>query len=240
MPSTVRDHHRSRRVVVQHLILAIKPAAIRVDQGDLGVVVLAAQDDAKEQALEQFKHKDEVDVVWRSFELDPNLKTDPDKNLYEYFAEMKGMPIEKAREMNQHVAQAAKEVGLDFNLEDVIIANSLKAHRLIHMADSKGLGTNAKEALFKAHFTEGKNIDDLTTLAEIGATLGFEVEEVIKTLSSEAFTDEVRRDEAEAGALGIRGVPFFVIDNKYGVSGAQSPETFLQALNKSWEEQNPA
>ena len=193
-----------------------------------------------EQALEQFEHKDKVEVVWRSFELDPYLKTDPDKNLYEYFSEIKGMPIEKAREMNQHVAQAAREVGINFNLDDVVLANSLKAHRLIQMSNVKGLGSQAEEALFKAHFTEGKNIDDLTTLAEIGATLGFELEEVIKTLSSEAFTDEVRRDEAEAGALGIRGVPFFVIDNKYGVSGAQSPATFLQTLNKSWEEQNPA
>lgn len=193
-----------------------------------------------EQALEQFEHKDKVEVVWRSFELDPYLKTDPEKNLYEYFSEIKGMPIEKAREMNQHVAQAAKEVGINFNLEDVVIANSLKAHRLIQMSIAKGLGGQAEEALFNAHFAEGKNIDDLTTLAEIGATLGFEVEEVIKTLSSDALTDEVRRDEAEAGALGIRGVPFFVIDNKYGVSGAQSPEVFLQTLKKSWQEQNPA
>src|SRR5690606_30253879 len=128
-----------------------------------------------EQALEKFEHKDEVEVIWRSFELDPNLQTQTDKNIYEFFAEIKGMSVEKAKELNHQVGEIAKEIGLDFKFDDVVIANSFMGHRLIQFAKTKNLGAAAEEALFKAHFSEGKNIDDLSTLAEVGASIGLEV-----------------------------------------------------------------
>jgi predicted DsbA family dithiol-disulfide isomerase len=189
-----------------------------------------------EAALEKFPYKDKVEVVWRSFELDPYLKTQPDKNIYEYLAELKGIPVEKARELNLSVKQTAKEIGLDFNLDEMIVANSFNGHQLIHLAKTKKIGAEAEEALFKANFIDGKNIDDIAVLVQIGTSIGISEEEVTKALSSNAFRDDVRKDEMEANSIGVRGVPFFVLNDKYAVSGAQSPDVFLQALEKSWKE----
>ena len=189
-----------------------------------------------EAALEQFPYKDKVEVVWRSFELDPYLKTQTDKNIYEFFAELKGISVEKAKELNLSVKQAASEIGLDFNLDDMVVANSFKGHQLIQLAKTKNLGAEVEEALFKANFTDGKNIDDISVLVQIGTSIGIPEEEVAKAISSNVFRDDVRKDEMEANSIGVRGVPFFVFDDKYAVSGAQSPEVFLQALEKSWEE----
>lgn len=188
-----------------------------------------------ETALAQFEHKDQVEVVWHSFELDPNIKTDTATDSNTYLARIKGQTREWAQQMNQHVTQIASEVGIDFNIDKSVIANSFNAHRLIQLANSRGLGATAEEALFKAHFTDGKNIDDIDTLIAIGAEIGIDVTETTTMLTGDAFTQKVREDEAIAQHLGINGVPFFVLDDKYGVSGAQAPETFLGALNKAWE-----
>lgn len=189
-----------------------------------------------EAALEQFPYKDKVEVVWRSFELDPYLKTQTDKNIYEFFAELKGISVEKAKELNLSVKQAASLIGLDFNLDNMVVANSFKGHQLIQLAKTKNLGAEVEEALFKANFTDGKNIDDISVLVQIGTSIGIPEEEVAKAISSNVFRDDVRKDEMEANSIGVRGVPFFVFDDKYAVSGAQSPEVFLQALEKSWGE----
>jgi predicted DsbA family dithiol-disulfide isomerase len=189
-----------------------------------------------EKALERFPHKDQVEVVWKSFELDPNLKTQTDINIYDYFAEMKGMPREQAEEMFGHVTAVAKEVGLNFNLEASILANSFKAHRLIQFAKYKGLGDAIEEQLFKVHFIEANNIDDLNVLMEAGQAIGLDADELKVVLTSDAFADDVKLDELAAQQIGVRGVPFFVFDDKYGVSGAQSPDLFLQTLEKAWAE----
>lgn len=189
-----------------------------------------------EKALAKFEHKDQVEVVWKSFELDPTLKTQTNINVYDYFADMKGMPRAQAVDMFEHVTAVAKEVGLNFKLEESILANSFNAHRLIQFAKYKGLGDEIEEQLFKLHFTEAKNIDDFDVLVEAGRLIGLDEDELKEVLSTDAFTDEVKLDELAAQQIGIRGVPFFVFDEKYGVSGAQSPDVFLDTLEKAWAE----
>jgi predicted DsbA family dithiol-disulfide isomerase len=189
-----------------------------------------------EKALEKFPHKDEVEVVWRSFQLDPKLQTQTDKKVYEHFAEYKGMSPKYAEQMHNRAAQIAKEVGLNFNFDKAVVANSFNAHRLIQFAKTKGLGNEAEEQLFKAYFTEGKNIDDISTLIETGTTIGLNKKELKEVLASDAFAEEVHQDELTALKVGVRGVPFFVFNDKYAVSGAQPVDTFLRTLENSWEE----
>lgn len=189
-----------------------------------------------ELALEKFPHKDQVEVTWRSFQLDPALETQKDVNIYDYFSKVKGVSKDQAREMFNNVTQIAREVGLNFNIEQSIVANSFNAHRLIQLAKSKGLGDEMEEALFIIHFTAGKNIDDKKILEETGISVGLDKGEVKAMLDSNAFSRDVKQDEDAAQTIGVRGVPFFVFNDKYAVSGAQSPETFLQVLEKSWEE----
>ncbi|MEO6908657.1 MAG: DsbA family oxidoreductase [Abditibacteriaceae bacterium] len=193
-----------------------------------------------EIALEQFPHKDNIEVVWHSFELDLNLKTDPSANSLERLAQRKGMTIQQAQQMVQHVSDAAKEADLHFDTSKTVTANSFNAHRLIQLAKTKGLGKEAKEQLLKAFFIDSKNIDDDQTLTEIGSLIGLDPDEVEKLLSSNAYEEAVRQDEMQAQNLGINGVPFFIFNNKYAVSGAQSPATFLQALEQSWGESEEA
>lgn len=189
-----------------------------------------------EMALEKFEHKKDVEVEWKSFELDPNLTTQNTVNATDHLADMKGISKERANEMQQYVKQVATEVGLDFHPDKAVVANSFNAHRLIQFAKTKGLGSEAEEALFKAHFTEGKNIDNADTLMNIGVSIGLDKSDINKILDSEEFSKQVRNDERQAQLIGINGVPFFVLNNKYGVSGAQSPETFSQALAQAWED----
>lgn len=189
-----------------------------------------------ENALEKFSNKNEVEVNWRSFELDPSLETNPAINSVEYISQVKGISKQQGLEMHQHVINVAKEVGLHFDFEKSVVANSFNAHRLIQFAKSQGKGNEMEEALFKAHFTDGKNIDDKQILMQIGTAIGIDEKSIQNVLDSNAFADEVRNDEQQAQLLGVRGVPFFVLNNKYGISGAQSSETFLSALEQTWEE----
>lgn len=189
-----------------------------------------------EAALERFPHKDKVEVIWRSFQLDPNLKTRTDISTYDYFAEIKGQTREEAIQMHQYVSEVAGKVGLRFDFDNAIVANSFNAHRLIQFARTEGLGDEAEELLFRSHFTEGKNIDDKEVLLQIGISLGLGETAVKEVLESDAYAKEVQEDELRARAIGVRGVPFFVFNDKNAISGAQSPEVFLDTLLKSWEQ----
>lgn len=189
-----------------------------------------------EMALEKFPHKDEVEVTWHSFQLDPDLVTKTDVNAVDYISEIKDIPRKQAIEMHHHVTQVAKEAGLNFNFDKAVVANSFKAHRLIQLAKTHGLGNEAEEELFKAHFVEGKNIDDNEILTQTGIAIGLDEKEVQEMLSSDAFSVEVKQDEMQARSIGVSGVPFFVLNNKYAVSGAQSPDTFLEVLEQTWKE----
>ncbi|MEO5649291.1 MAG: DsbA family oxidoreductase [Ginsengibacter sp.] len=189
-----------------------------------------------EMALDKFSHKDKVKVTWHSFELDPSLETNPGINSIEHISRVKGISKQEGLEMHKHVISVAEEVGLNFDFEKSVVANSFNAHRLIQFAKSQEKGNEVEEELFKAHFTDGKNIDDKETLAQIGITIGLDEKSVKEVLDSNAFADEVKNDEQQAQLLGVRGVPFFVLNNKYGISGAQSSDTFLDALEQTWEE----
>jgi predicted DsbA family dithiol-disulfide isomerase len=189
-----------------------------------------------EDALQQFKHKDDVEIEWKSFQLNPDLVTDPIINITQYLADIKGWPLDHAKQMNDHVTQMAAEVGLTYDFDKAVVANSFDAHRFAHLAKHHGLGDEAEEALFKAYFTEGKNIADHDILAELGTEIGLDKAEVEQTLATNNYAADVKQDIARAQHLGIHGVPFFVMDNKYGVSGAQDTPVFLQTIEKAYDE----
>ncbi len=188
-----------------------------------------------ELALKEFPHRDEVEIIWKSFQLDPSIQTDTNKSAYQFLAERKGISNEQAIQMHSNVTNIAKEVGIEFNFEKAVVANSFDAHRFSHLAKQKGLQNEAEESLFKAYFTEGKNTADYNTLVQIGNEIGMDGEEVKQVLLNNEFADEVKHDINEAEQFGISGVPFFVFNRKYAISGAQSSDVFLQTLNKVWE-----
>jgi len=188
-----------------------------------------------EKAMEQFSGASEVEVEWKSFQLNPDLKTEAGKNINQHLAEVKGWSLEKAAEMNAHVTQMATESGLDYHLDKAVVANSMDAHRLSHLAKKHGVQDALEELLFAAYFTQGKNTADHEVLLEIGSKAGLEREEMKAVLSSDTYTEEVNLDILVAQQLGVRGVPFFVFDRKYGVSGAQPAEVFLETLKKASE-----
>jgi predicted DsbA family dithiol-disulfide isomerase len=190
-----------------------------------------------ENALAQFPQKDNIEIEWKSFQLNPELVGSSGQSIHEYLAERKGWTLDYAKQLNNQVTGMAAEVGLEYNFDKAVVANSFDAHRFAHLAAKHGLGDAAEESLFKAYFTEGKDISDREVLAELGAGIGLDAEEVRSTLSSNTYAREVQQDIAEAAALGARGVPFFVIDRKYAVSGAQPEDIFLKALQQSFNEQ---
>lgn len=189
-----------------------------------------------EAALNEFSDKNEIEIEWKSFQLDPTIPKTFDRklNVYEYLAERKGMSVEQSKKMHEHVTETAKKVGLNYNFDKAIIANSFNAHKFIQLAKTKGLGDQAEEALFKAYFIEGKDIADSEILILLGKELGLDEDEIASALSSEEFTTRVNQDINEATQIGVTGVPFFVFDRKYAVSGAQPIETFLNALKQSY------
>jgi len=189
-----------------------------------------------EMALAGFAHKDEVEVTWHSFELEPGLVTEPGKSTYDYLAERKGMSRAAAIQALQQMTATAAEVGLAFDFDKAVVANSFDGHRLIHLAKSAGLGNEGKERMLKAYYTEGANIDDRATLQQLGEEMGLDATAVSDMLQGDAFAADVRKDEATAQANGINGVPFFVFNGKYAVSGAQPPSTFLETLEYAWKE----
>lgn len=189
-----------------------------------------------EKALEQFPHKNEINIIWKSFQLDPDSVTDPNLNAIAHLAQRKGWSKEQATETTQHVTDIAKQVGLDFHFEKAVVANSFDAHRLSHLAKKYNKQNELEEKLFAAYFTEGKNTSDHTTLLQIGKDLKLDEKEITDVLKSDAYAEDVEHDISESQQIGVRGVPFFVIDRKYAVSGAQEPDTFLNALTKAYEE----
>lgn len=191
-------------------------------------------------ALQQFEHKDSVEVTWKSFQLDPDMKSEPGKSLNEYLSERKGIPLERSVQLHEQMTASAAELGLTYNFDKAVIANSFDAHRFSHLAKVNGLQDAAEEALFKAYFTDGKDISSHVTLIELGKQIGLDPALVKQTLDSNQYAEDVHRDIYEAQQIGARGVPFFVLGDKYAVSGAQAPETFLDALNQTWNEVMPA
>ncbi len=186
-----------------------------------------------EKALSQLDDTGAIEIEWKSFQLDPTIpKTVKKISVYQYLADAKGMSLSESKKMHDNVVQSAKNVGLTYNYDNAIVANSFDAHRMIQFAKTKGLGDQLEEALFKAYFTDGKNIGDINDLLEIGVSIGIEKSTLKAVLESEQFTNEVKNDISEAQEIGVRGVPFFVFDRKYAISGAQPISVFIETIEK--------
>ncbi|MDB4879221.1 MAG: oxidoreductase [Gemmatimonadetes bacterium] len=193
-----------------------------------------------EEALRRFDHRDDVTVLWHSFELDPGAPATHEEPQAELLARKYGMPVAKAEEMNARMTAAAAGEGLEFHFDRVRVGNTFDAHRLVHLAHAQGKQDAMKERLMRAYLTEGLAIGTAPVLQQLGEDVGLDASQVRTTLAGDAYAAEVRTDESRARQLGITGVPFFVIDGRYGVSGAQSPEVLLGALEQAWAESRPS
>lgn len=189
-----------------------------------------------EKALEQFPYRDNINVIWKSFQLDPFAVTDPTLNTMEHLSRKKGWSAKQTNDSTAYITGMAKQAGLDYHFEKAIVANSFNAHRLSHLAKKYGKQNELEEKLFAAYFTEGKNTDDYDTLLQMGISVGLDEKEVSEVLKTDAYSDEVKHDIAHANQIDVRGVPYFLIDDKYAISGAQDEAIFLQTLNKAYSE----
>lgn len=189
-----------------------------------------------EAALAQFPEKENIEIEWKSFQLEPNLKTDTTQNAVVHLSQSKGWSLEYTRQAISNVTAMAKAVGLHYDFDKAVVANSFDAHRLSHFAKTQGKGNELEEQLFNAYFVEGKNIADFNILAELATGSGLDKNETQKILKEGSFSSEVKADIAEAQSLGISGVPFFVFNRKYAVSGAQETNRFLETLQQAYTE----
>jgi predicted DsbA family dithiol-disulfide isomerase len=189
-----------------------------------------------ENALAQFEHRSNVEVIWRSFELDPAAPRGYRETQTELLAAKYGVPVEQAKAMNARLAQEAGKDGLQLRFDIAKPGNTFDAHRLIHLGASMGNRHAVVERFFRGYFCEGSPIGDPETLKRLATEAGLPADAVHAVLTTDAFADEVRADEGEARRLGISGVPFFAIDDRYGVSGAQTPEVLLATLWRAYEE----
>lgn len=192
-----------------------------------------------EAALGRFSHADQVDIHWRAFELDPSAPSRIEEDAATSLAAKYGMTREEAVASQDRLSALAAEDGLDFHFEKAKRGSTFDAHRLLHYAHEVGLQDALKERLFVAYFTEGGAIGDRATLVRLGGDVGLDEDKCAEVLDGDRYGAEVRADEREAQSLGINGVPFFVIDRHYAISGAQSPDAILEVLDTAWAEAHP-
>ena len=186
-----------------------------------------------EMALADFAHKDSVQVIWRSFELDPGSPRQLTGTLEEKLASKYGVSLQEAAAMNARVTAVASELGLEYHLSKALPGNTFDAHRLLHFAGSQQLGDRATERIMHAYFSESLPVGDHSALARLAPEFGISASDALKLLESDAYSKEVRADETRAAKFGITGVPFFVIDEKSGISGAQPVQVFAKALQQA-------
>ncbi len=195
-----------------------------------------------EHALAEFGHADEVEVHWRSYQLDPGAPTEPTESSSAMIARKYGQSAAGAQQMQDRVEAVAAEEGLVYRLSQTLHLNTVDAHRLIHLAHEQGGNDQqdrVKEALLEAYFTEARNVADHAVLREVAVAAGLDVTRVNEVLASREFEAAVHADVEQAQAYGATGVPFFVVDQKYGVSGAQPTEVFTQVIEKAWAASHP-
>jgi len=190
-----------------------------------------------EEALASFPYRENVEVVFRSFELDPNAKKETPFNIHEMIAQKYGISVEEAKRANADIGKQAEALGLTFRFETMKPTNTFDAHRLAQYAKEKGKLDEVVERLFYAYFTESKRISDRNVLLELAEAAGLDRKEAEAVLDDGRYAEQVRHEEAIAAQLGVRGVPFFVLNQKYAISGAQPVEVFRQALEKVWTEE---
>jgi predicted DsbA family dithiol-disulfide isomerase len=189
-----------------------------------------------ETALSRFDHADEVEVAWHSFQLDPTHPKGLQVPVYEMLAKKFGAGAAQAKAMTGQIKQLAEAEGLEYDFDHAVAVNTVDAHRLSHLGATHGLGGATHERLMRAHLMEGAVVDDLETLVRLGVEVGIPEAEARQVLLSDTYTAEVEADGREAQQLGASGVPFFVINRRYGISGAQSADVFFQALQTAHTE----
>lgn len=194
-----------------------------------------------ESALRSFPHAQDVEVVWHAFELDPGApkERDPRVSHVERLAKKYGMSVEQASKNSARLVDTAREEGLAFDFQHIRSGNTFDAHRLVHLGHRHGRQDAIKERFLRAYLEQGQLMSDHGTLLRLAVEVGLPEGEVADVLASDQFTEEVRADEQQARELGITGVPCFVLDGRYAVSGAQPPQTLLDALNQAWSEREP-
>ncbi|RKQ33292.1 DsbA family oxidoreductase [Oceanobacillus halophilus] len=190
-----------------------------------------------EHAINNFSQKDRVNIEYKSYQLDPNAKHIPGKDFYQTFSELKGIPLDQVKAMNHQVGQQAETVGLTYHFDTMKYANTFDAHRVAKYAEQKGKGKEITERFLYAYFTESKLMSDHSTLIQLAGETGLDEEEVREVLETNRYTRDVREDINVARQIGVQGVPFFVFNEKYAVSGAQPAEVFQEVLEKVWEEE---
>lgn len=194
-----------------------------------------------ETALDRITERDgarpDVTIEYHSFELSPDTPVDFEGSVTEFLAGHKGIPLAQARQMQEQVTGIAAADGVEFRMDDVRHTKTLQAHELLHLAKRHGKQYEMKERLLKAYFTDGQHVGRASELADLAAEVGLDRAEVLEALEEGRFADDVAADIAQARAYGINGVPFFVLDGKYGISGAQDPAVFVQAIDEASRDQ---
>jgi predicted DsbA family dithiol-disulfide isomerase len=185
-----------------------------------------------EQALAQIGHREQINVIWRSFELDPNVPKQYSGTPNELLSRKYNVSLQQADEMIARVTAHAREVGLEYHLSNARRGNTFDAHRLIHFAAEKQVGDKAIESIMHAYFSESLPVGDRAALAKLAPKFGISESEALVVLEGDKYSDAVRADESRAADLGISGVPFFVFDQRSGISGAQPVEVFVEALQQ--------
>ncbi|MFG6147934.1 DsbA family oxidoreductase [Halobacillus sp. B23F22_1] len=193
-----------------------------------------------EKALENLSFHTEIVIDYKSFELDPEAPMNTGLTIEEKLAYKYGKSIEEAKKMTENMSQQAMESGLDFQLSNMIPTNTFKAHMVAKLAEKRGLKHEITEKLFQSVFTHGKDIGDDKTLLGIAGEVGLDIREVQEALTKNTYAEAVRQEESEAFEIGVQGVPFFVINRKYAISGAQPPEMFEKSMKKVIEEEHPS
>lgn len=195
-----------------------------------------------ETALAQFADKENIEVEWKSFQLDPDAPQVAVESQEDYLVKRKGMAKDQVKGMLKNVTDMAKSAGLDYHMDKTVMVNTQKAHQLIQFAKTKNLGDAMEERLFKAYFTEGLNVADNDVLTRLGTEAGLDATELQAAFTDDQYLYHMKQDIHEGASLGVRGVPFFVFDRKYGISGAQASAAFKETLDKSfteWRKANP-
>lgn len=192
-----------------------------------------------EEALSSFKHKNKVEIIYKAYQLNPDAPQVMKGTAYEAFAKGHGTTVEQAKERFKMFTQNAKSVGLVYNYDKVQMTNTFDAHRLTKWAKTFGKEEALITRLMKAYFTDGKNLADYETLADLSTEVGLQKDRALEVLNKNEYKDQVKDEQLEARQIGVQGVPFFVLNRKYGISGAQQTAYFKQALEQIWAEENP-
>ncbi|MGH2318846.1 DsbA family oxidoreductase [Planococcus sp. SE5232] len=190
-----------------------------------------------EQALVQSGFESQAEISFKAYQLDPNTPIDSTVPTYESLAKKLGQTVEQAKEMTKGVAQHARSVGLEYDFDNMVEANTLAAHRLVKWAETKNKDAELTEQLMHQYFVEAKNVGSHDILLTIAEAVGLPRDEAKQVLESDQFMAQVQVDIAEAGQIGVQGVPFFVVNRKYALSGAQPLDAFVEALEQIAEEE---